>query len=327
MSAARVAVVGGGAWGTALANAAAIAGSRVTLWLRDPEAADRIQRERQNERRLPGITLHAQVAATADPSDLAGAAATLVVVPTQALRDTLRLLAQHLSAGPLVICAKGIERGTGSFVSEVADAVLPRALTAILSGPSFAADVARGLPTAVTLACPDDAAAAALAEALSGPSLRLYRSGDVRGVEIGGAVKNVLAIAAGIVSGRGLGESARAALVARGFAEMARFAAAHGARPETLAGLSGLGDLVLSCASERSRNFAFGERLGCGASVAEASVGRLVEGAWTAPILVDLAQRRGVEMPIAAAVDAVIDGRATLAGMVESLMARPLRAE
>jgi glycerol-3-phosphate dehydrogenase (NAD(P)+) len=227
---------------------------------------------------------------------------------------------------PLVLCAKGIDRG-GFFLSDIAGEARPGAPCAVLSGPSFAADVAAGLPTAVTLACPDEAEAERLARTLSGPSFRVYHSRDRRGVEIGGAAKNVLAIGCGVVIGRGLGESARAALIARGFAELLRFAQAFGGRPETLMGLSGLGDLVLTAGSAQSRNFAFGERLGRGDAPAEAAAGRLTEGAFTAPVLVALARARGVEMPVAEAVDSVIAGRLSLDQAIDRLMSRPLKAE
>jgi glycerol-3-phosphate dehydrogenase (NAD(P)+) len=324
----RIAVAGGGAWGTALANAAALAGREVVWWMRDPAAARRIAETRENARYLPGVRLHERVTPTADLACLTEVDAALLVVPAQTVRTVAQALAGMLPVrAPLVICAKGIERGTGLFLTDVALEVRPAAPVAVLSGPSFADDVARGLPTAVTLACADEETAGALTEALSGPTLRLYRGTDVRGVEIGGAAKNVLAIACGAVAGRGLGESAKAALTARGFAELMRFARAYGGRPETLMGLSGLGDLVLTCGSAHSRNFAFGERLGRGVPVAEASGGMLAEGAFTAGVLVELARAKGVDMPIAEAVEAVIAGRATVEAAIEALMSRPLRAE
>lgn len=324
---ALIAVIGGGAWGTALANAAASAGRDVTLWLRDASAADAMARSRENAARLPGVPLHARVAPTADPDRLARAEAALLVVPAQSVRPALEAIGRELPAGcPLVVCAKGIERGTGLAMTEVAAALRPRGPIAILSGPSFAADVARGLPTAVTLACRDAALGERLATALSGPTFRVYRSEDVRGVEIGGAAKNVLAIAAGIVIGRGLGESARAALVARGFAEMRRLAERQGARAETLMGLSGLGDLVLTCGSPQSRNFALGLRLGRGERD-DPAAGKLAEGAFTADALVGLARASGVEMPISEAVAAVIAGTASIEAAVAALLSRPLRPE
>lgn len=321
-------VIGAGAWGTALANAAAAAGRPVLLWMRDPEMAAALAAARENARRLPGIPLHPGIEPISDMRRLGEASAALLVVPAQQVRAVCGAVRPWLRPGaPLVGCAKGIERGTGLFMSEVVAAMRPGEPVAALSGPSFAPDVARGLPTAVTLACRDKALAARLAAALSGPSLRVYHGSDLRGVEIGGAAKNVLAIAAGIVAGRGLGESARAALVARGFAELLRVAAALGGRPETLMGLSGLGDLVLTCGSAQSRNFAFGTGLGRGLAPAAAGGGRLAEGAFTADALVRLAREAGVEMPIATAVAAVLDGRLSVDGAIAALMARPLRSE
>ncbi|WP_132254607.1 NAD(P)H-dependent glycerol-3-phosphate dehydrogenase [Methylobacterium segetis] len=324
-----IAVVGGGAWGTALANAAAAAGHPVTLWLRDAEAAARLQETRENARYLPGVPLHAGIAATDRPEALAGAAALLLVTPAQTMRGVLGQLGPHFAAGaPVVLCAKGIERGTDAFMSGVAGEVLGAGTpVAVLSGPSFAADVARNLPTAVTLAAADGTLAADLARTLSGPTLRLYHTDDVRGVEVGGAGKNVLAIASGIVAGRGLGESARAALIARAFAELMRFARAYGGRPETLMGLSGLGDLVLTASSPQSRNFAFGQRLGEGASPQAASGGKLAEGAFTAAALVALARAREVEMPVAESVAAIVSGEASVEAVITRLLARPLKGE
>lgn len=323
----RIAVIGGGAFGTALANAAALAGCEVVLWLRDAARAAEIERTRENPR-LPGIALRDAVRASADPASLADAEAALLAVPAQSLRATLEEPGIALPRGcPLVICAKGIERSTGCFLSDVAASLRAASPCAVLSGPSFAQDMGAGLPTALTLACADEALAARLAAALSGPSLRVYHATDVRGVEIGGAAKNVLAIAAGIVAGQGLGESARAALVARGFAELRRFADAHGASPATLMGLSGLGDVVMSCSSPQSRNFAFGLRLGRGATPEEAGEGKLTEGAFTAEALLGLARAREVEMPIAEAVADVLAGRRSVAGTVAALMARPLKSE
>jgi glycerol-3-phosphate dehydrogenase (NAD(P)+) len=323
----RIAVVGAGAWGTALANAAALAGNAVTLWSRNADAAARMQANRANAVSLPGVALHAGVVVTGRADELAGADAVLLVVPAQEVRGAIAAVPPLAPEVPLVICAKGIERASGRFLSEVAAEVRPGAAVAVLSGPSFAADVARGLPTAVALAAADGKVAEALAAALTGPTFRVYHGSDVRGVEIGGAAKNVLAIACGAVSGRGLGESARAALTARGFAELMRFAAAYGARPETLMGLSGLGDVVLSCASAQSRNFAFGERLGRGLPAHEAAAGKLVEGASTASVLVALARAKTIEMPIAEAVGAILAGRLGIDAAVEALMARPVKAE
>lgn len=327
-SSALVGVVGSGAWGTALANAAAAAGARVVLWGRDPVAIERMRETRENARYLPGVAIHENVAVTADLAALSGVEAALLVTPAQTARQMAQALSLVLpQTAPLVLCAKGIERETGNFLSDVVAEARPGGAIAVLSGPSFAADVARGLPTAVTLACRDGALAARLGSLLSGPALRIYHGDDVRGVETGGAVKNVLAIACGATIGRGLGESARAALIARGFAEMIRFARAYGGRAETLMGLSGLGDVVLTCGSAQSRNFAFGERLGRGASPEEAAGGKLAEGAFTAEILVALAKARGVEMPIAEAVDDLVAGRVTPDEALDRLMNRPLRSE
>ncbi len=323
MSVEHIAVVGAGAWGTALANIAARAGRTVTLWARDPATIAQIAATCESPR-LPGIRLDERIAATAALTDVARADAVLLVVPAQALRVTATALMAHLRARtPVIACAKGIERGTRKFMTEVIAEALPRALPAILSGPSFASDVARGLPTAVTLACADDVVAAELARALGSPTFRPYHSTDVRGVEIGGATKNVLAIAAGIVQGRKLGASATAALVTRGFAELARFGRALGARAETLTGLSGLGDVVLSCSTPQSRNFSLGIALGEGRK----PDGKLAEGAFTAGALVELAQEKNVEMPIAAAVAAVLDERLSVDGAIDSLLTRPFKAE
>lgn len=325
----QVVVVGGGSWGTALANAAAMAGRDVVLWMRDAEAAERMRATRGNDRYLPGIALHARVRPTGEAADLRVGASVLMVTPAQTLRSVIGALGPFLpETAPVVLCSKGIERDTGSFMSAVAQEALPpgRAV-AVLSGPSFASDVARGLPTAVTLAAADAEIAAGLATQLSGPTFRVYHSDDVRGVEIGGAGKNVLAIASGIVAGRGLGESARAALIARAFAELMRFARGYGGRAETLMGLSGLGDLVLTASSPQSRNFAFGERLGRGASPEEASGGRLAEGAFTAAALIALAQAKAIEMPVAESVAAIVAGRRGVDDVIAGLLARPLKAE
>jgi glycerol-3-phosphate dehydrogenase (NAD(P)+) len=319
----RIAVIGAGAWGTALANAAARAGREVMLWARDPAAVVALATTRESAR-LPGIKLDERIAATGALADAAGAHAVLLVVPAQDLRTAAMALASHLGAGiPVVACAKGIERGTHKFMTEVIAEELPAAMPAILSGPSFATDVARGLPTAITLACADEAVAAMLTQALGSQTFRPYHTTDVRGVEIGGAAKNVLAIGAGIVEGRKLGASATAALVTRGFAELARFGRALGARPETLTGLSGLGDVVLSCSSPQSRNFSLGIALGQGRK----PEAKLAEGAFTAAALVELANEKNVDMPIARAVAAVLDGSLSVDAAIESLMARPFRAE
>jgi glycerol-3-phosphate dehydrogenase (NAD(P)+) len=251
------------------------------------------------------------------------------VVPAQAMRSVVKALAQMIAPRtPIIACAKGIERGSHKFMTEVVAECAPTAMPAILSGPSFAADVARGLPTAVTLAAEDESVAAELAKALASRTFRPYQSSDVRGVEVGGAAKNVLAIASGIVTGRGLGASASAALTTRGFAELVRFGRALGGRTETMMGLSGLGDLILTCSSPQSRNFSFGAALGKGEAVKDVH-GKtgLAEGAFTAPVLLEMAKARGVDMPISTAVAAVLAGEMSIDQAIESLLTRPLRAE
>jgi glycerol-3-phosphate dehydrogenase (NAD(P)+) len=324
----RIGVIGAGAWGTALANAAASAGRDVVLQGRDPERIAAISRTRANEKYLPGIKLDDRIDATTDPARAADADAVLLVTPTQSLRQTATALAPYLRPGtPVVACSKGIEIGTRKFVTEVIAEVLPDARPAILSGPGFAEDVVRGLPTAVTLAAHEDALAVALAASLSSQTFRLYHSTDVRGVEIGGAAKNVLAIAAGIVAGRKLGASAQAALTTRGFAELLRFARAYDARPETITGLSGLGDLILTCSSAQSRNYAFGVSLGSSRTTVDVRGKSLVEGVYTAPVLVQAARARQVEMPIAEAVAAVLSGSLEIGSAIAGLLSRPLRQE
>jgi glycerol-3-phosphate dehydrogenase (NAD(P)+) len=322
-----IGVAGAGAWGLALANVAAAGGRRVVLWGRDADAMHALAHTRQSAR-LPGATLADDVAVSADIAALAPCEATLIVVPAQETRVVAGQLAAVLPLGaPLVACAKGIERGSDLFMTQVLAEASPGRPAAILSGPSFAADVAAGLPTAVTLACEDEALARDLALALMSPNFRLYHSTDVRGVEIGGAAKNVLAIACGIAAGLGLGPSAGAALIARGFAELSRFGVAFGARTQTLMGLSGFGDLVLTCTSPQSRNFAFGAALGRGQSVADAQAGKLAEGATTARALLEMARARGIEMPIAMSVEAVLRGEQDVRAAVGALLARPPKAE
>jgi glycerol-3-phosphate dehydrogenase (NAD(P)+) len=324
----RIAVVGAGAWGTALANVIARAGRTVTLFARDAAAAGAMAAARES-RRLPGVLIDERVVVTALTERRPEGDAILIAVPAQALRGTVSGLAGTVAAGtPVVTCAKGIERTTRRFMTEIIAECLPEAVPAILSGPSFAIDVARGLPTAVTLAAADETVVQMLTRSLRSAAFRPYHSVDVRGVEIGGAAKNVLAIAAGIVAGRKLGASAVAALTTRGFAELMRFGRAYGAQPETLTGLSGLGDLILTCTNPQSRNFSLGLALGQGHDLDEAGrTGHLAEGAFTAAVLVDMARARNVEMPIAAAVAAVLDGALAIDAAIEALLARPLRAE
>ena len=321
-----IGVAGAGAWGMALANAAAAAGRDVVLWGRDPERMRRFRATRLNDK-LPGVRLAIPVKPASDIGELAACMAILVAIPAQATRETAARLAGLPGSAPLVACAKGIERGTHAFMTEILSEAAPARPAAILSGPSFAADVAAGLPTALTLASSDEGVARSLCRLLHGPNLRLYHSTDVRGVEIGGAAKNVLAIACGVAAGRGLGASAGAALIARGFAELRRFGEAFGARGSTLMGLSGLGDLVLTCSSAQSRNFAFGFALGKGGSVEGASEGRLAEGAFTALALTEMARARGVDMPISNCVEALVEGSLDVAGAVGALLGRPPKGE
>jgi len=319
----RIGVIGGGAWGTALAQTAARAGRSVTLWEYDAGNAAWLADKRESKF-LPGVKLHDTIAVTVDLSVVARKDAILLVVPAQAMRATLTALSPVIAAGtPLIACAKGIERGTHKFMTEIVAECAPSALPAILSGPSFAADVARGLPTAVTIAASDAGVAEALAHAMNAGTFRPYHSTDVRGVELGGATKNVLAIAAGIVNGRGLGASALAAMTTRGFAELVRFGRACGARTETMMGLSGLGDLILTCGTPQSRNFSCGVALGRG----EAPSGKLAEGVFTAPVLLEMARDKGIDMPISAAVAAVLQGSLTVDAAIESLLTRPLKSE
>src|SRR5437763_322940 len=324
----RIAVVGAGAWGSALANVMARAGPVVTLAARDPMSAAVLAHKRESPH-LPGYQLDQRVKIIAASAGLGGQDALLLAVPSQQLRSVAVAIAPSLQKGiPVIACAKGIEQGTRRFMTEVIAESAPAAEAAILSGPSFAVDVARGMPTAVTLAANDEAIAAALAGALGSALFRPYHTTDVRGVEIGGAAKNVFGIAAGIVSGRGMGASAAAALITRGFAELVRFGRAFGARPETLTGLSGFGDLVLTCWSVQSRNFSLCVALGKGQAPSEArKVSALAEGAFTAPVLVEMANARGVEMPIAEAVTAILEERTSIDAAIEGLLTRPFRAE
>jgi glycerol-3-phosphate dehydrogenase (NAD(P)+) len=319
-----VAVIGAGAWGTALACVAARAGRDVLLYARDAAHAAHITSARENPR-LPGVRLAADIAVTTDLALAGSADIILIATPAQHLRGAANALAPHLAEGaPIIACAKGIERGTHKFMTEVIAEAAPDATPAILSGPSFADDVARGLPTAVTLAAGDETLASALVQALGSSTFRPYHTTDVRGVEIGGAAKNVLAIAAGIVVGRKLGASAQAALTTRGFSELVRLGRACGARSETMSGLSGLGDLILTCSSPQSRNFALGIALGRGEQPPR---GKLAEGEFTAPVLIELAASQDVDMPVSNAVAAILSGAVTIDAAIESLLTRPFKAE
>jgi glycerol-3-phosphate dehydrogenase (NAD(P)+) len=317
-------VIGAGAWGTALAAVAARAGREVILYARGSESAAQIAASRANPK-LPGMRLDPRIEVTDDIALAARADVVLIATPAQNLRQAVMALAPHLAkATPVIACAKGIERGTHLFMTEVIAQAAPDAIPAILSGPSFAEDVARGLPTAVTLAAKDDGLARALVQALGSATFRPYHTSDVRGVEIGGAAKNVLAIAAGIVVERKLGASAQAALTTRGFTELVRLGRACGARSETMTGLSGLGDLILTCSSLQSRNFALGLALGRGEAKPR---GKLAEGEFTAPVLIELAASQEIDMPVSNAVAAILRGATTIDEAIEGLLARPFKAE
>ena len=318
-----IGVAGAGAFGTALAVALARVGHDVRLWARDAAHVADMARTGANESRLPGIELPKTVSVTAHIGDLDGAEAVLLALPMQALAAFLGANTLALNGAALVACCKGVDlarlRGPTALIAEFC----PASPAAILTGPSFAADLARGLPTALTLACADGSALA-LQHLLSTPTLRLYRTNDVTGAELGGALKNVIAIAAGVVIGAGLGESARAALITRGFAEMQRFAIRFGARPETLSGLSGLGDLVLTCTSTQSRNLRFGLALGAGQAFDKSTT---IEGVATAQAISRLAESRSIDMPVAQMVARLIAHEIPLDQAVRSLMSRPLKEE
>lgn len=327
---AKVGVIGAGAWGTALAALARSEGAEVTLWAREPEAVEAINRQHRNTLFLPDVPLDPGIRATNDLPAAAGAEILLLVTPAQHLRALCRQLAPSLPASAMVvICSKGIEKQSGALMSEVAAAELPKARLAVLSGPTLAHEVARGLPTAVTLACADARAGHHLAEQLGRPHFRCYYSDDVIGAQIGGAVKNVLAIGCGIVRGRALGENARAALLTRGFAEMVRMGLAKGARAETMMGLSGIGDLVLTCTAEGSRNYSLGLALGRGESLESLLGARqtVAEGVATAEAVTLLAEKLGVEMPISAGINSILHHRASIDSAMRSLLARPVANE
>ena len=322
-----VGVIGAGAWGTALAQMLASDGREVLLWAREAALVDELNATRSNSAYLPGVTLHDSVRATNDLADMARLDAVLVVTPAQHMGSVLG--AMPAFPRDLVLCSKGIEAGTGRLMNHVARDISSDSMIAVLSGPTFAHEVAAGLPTAVTLACSGGAAQwERLSPVIARQSFRPYYTDDVVGAEIGGAIKNVLAIACGVVDGLGLGQNARAALIARGYAEMLRFGEALGAQAETLSGLCGLGDLVLTCSSTSSRNFSLGKALGEGKTAQELMSDRrtVAEGVHTAPVLVELAARHGVAMPIVTAVYGLLKGD-TPAMVVRDLLSRPLKAE
>ena len=326
----RIAVLGGGAFGTALAQTLRLAGRTVALWARNGDVVAEINERHTNSIYLPGVTLDAHLPATTDLAVVSDADLVLLVTPAQATRATAQLLAAYVRTNvPIVVCAKGIEQSSGQRLSKILAEIMPMAPLAVLSGPAFAADVVRGLPTAVTLATADASLGAVLAATIGYRNFRVYWSDDVAGVELGGSVKNVLAIAAGIVVGKRLGASAHAALVTRGFAELRRFGISLGARPETLQGLSGLGDLLLTASSPQSRNMSLGQALGEGRTLQDVLSGRrsVSEGVATAAAVVEIARRRGLEMPIAEAVHAICTGAVTVDAAMAGLLSRPFKAE
>jgi glycerol-3-phosphate dehydrogenase (NAD(P)+) len=323
----KLGVIGGGAWGTALAQVASAGGRETVLWALEPDVVEAVNGSHENPVYLPGVPLSEAVRATSDFAELDVCDAWLVVTPAQYMRAVLEQAPD--CDKPLVLCSKGIEETTGELLHEVAKDACPAAQVAVLSGPTFAHEVAAGLPTAVTLAAEDHALAEQLRDRIAQPTFRIYVSDDVAGAEIGGAVKNVLAIACGVVEGKGLGQNARAALIARGFAEMTRFGLACGARRDTLAGLSGLGDLVLTCSSTSSRNYSLGLGIGEGRPAAELLSDRrtVAEGAFTAPVLARLAQEKGIDMPIVAAVARLLSGEAGVDRVLVDILSRPARSE
>ncbi len=333
-----IAVIGAGAWGTALAIAAAGAGRQVRLWAREPEVVEAISKSRENTFFLPERPIPDGVTATTDMDEaLNGADIVLLVVPSQFLRVSAREAEKRLKAGvPVVICSKGIERGTGKLMSTIIEDEMPGRPYAVLSGPTFAEELAAGLPTAVTVASDfagteeaDTSVAARVALALGSPNLRPYISDDVTGVEVGGAIKNVIAIACGIATGLGFRSNTRAALIARGLEEMKSLAEALGGQRETVTGLSGIGDLMLTCSSEQSRNMSFGMALGQGRTAEEALSGKaqVVEGVVNTASVTDLARELGIELPICEAMRALLEDGAELADVVAGLLGRPLKAE
>lgn len=326
----KIGIIGAGSWGTALAQAMAEGGGReVVLWGRNAGVVDSVTKKHENSLYLPGVPLHANIRATGDMDEAAACPVLLIVTPAQHVRSTLALVKKSGGGGALVICAKGIELGTGKMMVDVAREEMPDSVPAILSGPTFAAEIGRGLPSAATLACTDRAAGEALCEALASRSLRPYFSDDVVGAQVGGAVKNVIAIACGIVTGHGFGESARAALMTRGLAEMARLSASLGGRRETLMGMCGVGDLVLTCSSLQSRNYSLGMEMGEGRKMADILARRrsVTEGVHTAKALSVMAARQGVDMPVSAVVNRCLNEGLPIENAIAAMLDRPLRVE
>lgn len=324
-----IGVIGAGAWGTALAQTLALAGRDVLLWAREPEVLDDVNQRRANSIFLPGVALAPSLNATGDLQAVAARDCILMVAPAQHVRSVTAQLGSAIAGKPIIICAKGLEQATGKLLVDALRETIPQAIPAVLSGPSFAADVARGLPSALTLATTSHDLGSQLAALMSSRTFRLYWSDDLIGTQLGGAVKNVLAIAAGIVAGRKLGDSAHAALVTRGFAELRRFGEALGARSDTLMGLSGLGDLLLTCGSLQSRNMSLGFALGQGRALQDVLGERrsVAEGVYTAAAVIKVADAKGIDMPIAGGVHAILQGRLTVDDAIEALMSRPLKAE
>ena len=325
-----IGIIGGGAWGTALAQSFASAGNSCVIWAREEEVATSINSKNENTLFLPGVTLNKNIRATGSITEAAHCDILVLVTPAQYLRSTLQSLKAELDdKKPLVICAKGVEIETGMMLSQIAAEVCPQSPIAILTGPTFAAEIARGLPSAVTLAMKDKEQAAALAETLSSRTLRMYGADDIIGAQVGGAVKNVIAIGCGIVEGKKLGDSARAALVTRGLAEIARLASALGAKKETLMGMCGVGDLILTCSSMQSRNFSLGVALGQGKSLKEILESRnsVTEGVHTAKALIVMAKNNAVDMPISEAVNACLQDGADVSQIIEKILNRPLKTE
>lgn len=324
-----VGIVGAGAWGTALAVAARRAGRDVVIWAYEPETVEEINHQHTNHIYLPGITLDRKIRATAKVAEVAAADLILMVVPSQFFRSVASEFAQHVGNKPVIICTKGFEEDTGKLMSDVVAEALPDAVPGVLAGPSFASEIARGLPAALTIAAEEEVTGLKVANALGSRSLRLYWSHDVLGAQIGGALKNILAIAAGIVAGRQLGDNARAGIITRGFAELMRFGLAMGAKPETLMGLMGLGDLILTCSSEQSRNMSLGKALGEGKALADILGSRVsvTEGTHSAAAAVARGREVGVELPICDAVRAILVGEMGVDEAIEAVLSRPFKSE